>query len=414
MTYFGRVTTLLDPSNMSAFGVSETAELTPVIQGDFSYGINTQIWATPVVSGTGATVDTNLSRLRIQSGTAAAGYAYIQSRRPVRYRAGQGQVARFTPLFNSIGLATNIQLWGMGSIVTNLPYDGYFFGYNGTSFGIVHYNRGTPTWYAQSVWNVDKVDGSAGTTFNYNPSFGTPVTIKYPYLGFGNIEFFIQNPNDGRWVLVHIIKYSNAVNTTQVSNPSLFYTGFTLNSGNTTNATMYCGSVGAFISGMRSFVGNPKWAIDNNKATITTETCLVNLRNATTYNGVPNRGLIRLNSISIVSSLNSANSTSIAVFRLKIGATIGGSPTYTPINGSTADSGATLTSANSIASFDVAGTTVAGGTYIYNISCVNQNSMIIDVTPFDIFVAPGEILTCSGFATASSALGISLNWTEDV
>jgi hypothetical protein len=131
---------LFDPSNLSAFGTLETAELTPVFQGDWVYGLNTQIWQTAVVSGTGATVDTDSARLRIQSGTNSAGYAYILPRRAVRYRAGQGMVARFTPVFTA-GAANNIQCWGMGSIASNAITDGYFFMYNGTSFGIGHYIR---------------------------------------------------------------------------------------------------------------------------------------------------------------------------------------------------------------------------------------------------------------------------------
>lgn len=102
MSYFPNIITKFDPSNMSAFGTLESSELTPIFQGDFAYGLNTQLWNAVVVSGTAATIDTNASRLRIQSGTGSAGYAYITSRKIVRYRAGQGTTARFTPLFSTI------------------------------------------------------------------------------------------------------------------------------------------------------------------------------------------------------------------------------------------------------------------------------------------------------------------------
>lgn len=398
-----------DTSNLSAFGTLETGELTPIMQGDFVYGLNTQVWKSGVVSGTGATVDTDAARLRIQSGTNAAGYAYILSRKTARYRAGQGTVARFTPLYTA-GVADNVQLWGMGTISSNVPYDGFFFGYNGTSFGICHYIRATPTWTAQGSWNGDKVDGSAGSSFTWDKTKGTPVQIKYPYLGYGDIVFQVQNPTTARWVTVHTIRYANTVATTQLGNPTLQFLGFTLNSGNTTNQTMYCGSVGVFISGTRSFVGNPKWAADSNKASITTETNLISLQNATTYNGVTNRGMIRLNSISFGSS--AANG--IAVVRLKVGVTLGGSPSYTTVNGTTADNGVTITSGNSIASYDTAGTTITGGTYIFGITLDNPNSGIIDLVPYDIFIPPAEILTVSGFSSVSSTMSACLNWTEDI
>jgi hypothetical protein len=400
--------TLFDISHLSAFGTLETGELTPVLQGDFVYGINTQIWNTAVTSGTGATVTTSANRLNIQPGTTTGGYAYITTKKNVRYRAGQGTTVRFTPLFTA-GVANNIQLWGVGTIVTNLPYDGYFFGYNGTAFGIAMYNAGTATWVTQSNWNQNTVNANTGSAFNWNPAFGTPVMIKYGYLGYGDVQFYVQNPSTSRWTLVHIIEYANTSATTEVTNPSFQYLGFTLNSGNTTNLHMYCGSFGAFISGERTFASNPKWAIDNIKTTITTETCLVNIQNCTSYNGVANRGVIRLNSISFAS-----NTTGIAVIRIKIGATIGGTPAYTAVNGTIAGGGATITAGNSIASYDIAGTTVTGGQYIYNMTIAGTSSNVIDLSPFFVLLFPGDIASITGTSSASATLGVSVNWSDDI
>lgn len=392
-------------SMLTAFGTLEVSELTPIFQSDFVYGLNTQRWNTAVVSGTGATVDTDSRRLRLQSGTDGAGYAYITSK---IVSAGQGNIFRATPIF-AAGTANNTQLWGIGSIASNTPYDGYFFGYNGTTFGIAHYIAGTPTWTARTAWNGDKVDGTAGTSFNWNPAYGTPVQIKYPYLGYGNILFQVQNPTTSQWVTVHTIRYANATATTQLANPSLQVLGFILNSGNTSNLTMYMGSVSVLLSGQRSFVSNPRWAVDNNKASISTETCLLNLKNATTYNGVTNRGVMRLNYLSFGSGNNS-----VAVCRLKLGATIGGSPSYAAVSGTTADGGTTITSGNSVASVDTAGTTVANGDYIFNVTIGQNSNISVDLTPLEILIQPGQILTVSGFATAASTLGVSVNWSEDI
>jgi len=234
--------------------------------------------------------------------------------------------------------------------------------------------------------------------------------IKYPYLGYGNIEFFIQVPDTGRWFLAHVIKYANTVATTQLSNPSMYFMGYTLNSGNTSNMTMYCGSVGIFLSGERSFVGNPKWAVDSSKSTITTETNLITIKNATTFNTITNRGLIRVNSISVSSSAANGG----AIFRLKINATLGGSPSYTTVNGTTSDAGVTITSGNSIASYDTAGTTVSGGTFIYSISVDNPNSTMKDLIQESLIIAPGETLTVSGYSTNSATMGVSVNFSEDI
>ena len=417
------LTTNFDPSNMSAFGTLEASDLTPVVQGDWVYGINSQIWSVSALSGVGAQVDTNAGRLRIQSGTSAYSFAYLTSKKIVRYRAGQGVTIRITPLFTT-GVAGNVQLWGAGSMSPTLsaPVDGYFFGYNGASLGVARYTGGTSFWVPQSAWNGDRVDGSPGTSFAWNPTLGTPAMIKYPYLGYGNIEFFLQNPSTSRWTMAHTIQYANTVNTTQLTNPSLQIVGYTSNTGNTSNITMYSGSVGSFISGQRSFVGSPKWAADSSgvppltaafaskSLVAATELCMINLRNCTIYNGVVNRGALRLNSLSVGTQTNSTNT----VVRLHIGATFNGSPSFLPVNGTTADNGVTITNGNSVASADTASTTVTThGNYIYNITTGPNASQVIDLTPFDIYLNPGETLTVSGQSSGPTSASCSLNWSED-
>jgi hypothetical protein len=396
---------IIDPSNLSAYGTLETAELNYEFQGDFAYGLNTQLWGQLGsvdygVSGTGAAVDTNSGLLRIQSGTSSTSHAFITTRKIIRYRAGQGTNVRFTPIFTQ-GVASNISVMGVGTIASNALYDGWFFGYNGTVFSIVHYIAGTPTWYAQSTWNGNPMNGAVNG-MTWNPTLGSPVMIKYPYLGFGNIFFYVENQTTGGWVLVHTVRYANTVTTPELSNPSLQFLGFTANSGNTTNQIMYCGSVGIAISGLRTFNSNPIWAADSNKSGITTETCILNIQNCTTYNNIANRSLLRFTTISGYGS-------SVSIFRLKTGVTIGGTPSWTAVSGS---NGPHIITGNSVASVDTAGTTVSGGNYIWSVS--TNLGFVVDLTPFEIYLAPGEILTISGFAASSSSQYISVNWCEDI
>ena len=392
----------LSGAAFSAFGTLETAELTPLVQLDFIYGINIQTGVT-AASGVAAAVDTNSSRLRLQSGTGAAGSAVFSSRKPARYRPGQGCVARFTAVFDT-AVANNTQIVGVGGAT-----DGYFFGYNGTAFGILHRIRTVNTWIAQTSWNGDKCNGTT-SPFTWNPLFGNVMMIKYPYLGYGTIRFYVQNPVDGTWILCHTIQYPNTVATTQASNPALTFYAQQLNSGNLVNKTLYVGSVGIFLSGQRLFVGSPKWGVDNNKAAVTTEVNILTLQNATTYNGVANAELIRLNHV----SFGSDGATGVSTLRLKLNATLGGTPSYTPVNGATADNGVTITSGNSVTSFDVAGTTVTGGLTLFNLTGQNPNSQDVDLTPLDLFIGPAEILTLSVFSTTSGRATVAVNFTEDI
>jgi hypothetical protein len=391
-------------ASVGAFGDLITSENTPLIQGDFVYGINTQTGVTSVV-GTGV-ADTNAARLRLQTGTGATGAATFMSRKSAKYRAGQGVTGRFTKVFTA-GAASSQQIAGFGS-----TSNGYFFGYNGVDYGILHRNAGADTWVAQGSWNGDKCNGTGASGFTINPAFGNVYQIRYPYLGYGVITFWVLNPAIGRWLLAHMIQYPNTTATTQLSNPNLNYFDQVLNTGNTTNIISYAGSYAALLSGSRSFTANPKWAFDNNKTGITAETNLFSLRNATTYNGVENKGMLRLNSLSFAVTANTANL--LAVCRLRIGATLGGTATYATINGTTADNGVTITAGNSIASANTVHTTATGGTYIFNLSVSGQSNSVVDLAPFDLYFSPGEILTVSGFATASASISASLNWSEDL
>ena len=412
MSFFQTLFALFDQSNMSAFGTLETNRLTPMIQLDFVYGVNTRT-SKNSGSGTGATVTFATRLASVASGTSNDGYALLQSISSAKYRPGQGVTARFTTIFGT-GTALNKQYSGMATISSGAPYDGYLWGYSGISFGIWSFVGGSGTFVASSSFNGDILDGTGKSSFTINPQKGNVYMIKYPYLGFGNIEFFVQDSATSRWILAHTIKYTNANTATALTNPNL---GFILQSRNdhtgTTSVTASVGSVGVFLSGERSFDTYPSWGTDNSKTAITTETCLLNVKNCTTYNTFTNQSQLRLTVLSVAANNNSGND--IATFRIKINATIGGSPSYTPINGSTGDGGTTLTSANSVASVDTAGTTVANGTLEVSVVVSTAGgSQVVDLSKYNIFINPGDVVTVSGASTGSAALGAGLAWEEDI
>jgi hypothetical protein len=173
---------------------------------------------------------------------------------------------------------------------------------------------------------------------------------------------------------------------------------------------MYVGSIGVFISGTRDYL-QQVYSTDNNKSGVTAETCIFSIRNCTTYNGVANNGIIRIRSISVAYN---QGVNGFAVLRVRKGATLGGSPAYSPVNGTTGDNGVTLTAANSIASIDTAATTSTAGFYQFNLNVGNTNQQVLDVTPYLLYINPGEILTFGAFATTSGGIQVAANWNEDV
>jgi hypothetical protein len=173
---------------------------------------------------------------------------------------------------------------------------------------------------------------------------------------------------------------------------------------------MFVGSLGVFITGTRIYL-SAHWATDTTKTVATSELNIFSIRNCTTYNGITNTGVIKLRSLSFAYNAGGSNT---AILKLKTGVTLGGSPAFTTINGTTGDNGVTITSGNSIASVDVAGTTVTGGTYIYNNCIASLQGTTADVSDYLLFINPGETMTFSCITTLSDPVILGVNWNEDV
>lgn len=118
------------------FGSVHTENMTPVFQSDAVYGLNTtEVTATTGFSaGAGPTSGTNTGTsnlFKCSTGTTQYSFATIQSRKRLRYRPGQGLVGRFAGYFTG-AVADAILGAGFGH-----GESGFYFGYNGTSFGVL-------------------------------------------------------------------------------------------------------------------------------------------------------------------------------------------------------------------------------------------------------------------------------------
>lgn len=122
------------------FGSLLTEQTEPVFQFDAVYGTTSPEISTTTGHLTGGassgTVTGANNLFKCSTGTTALSFATLQSRRRLRYKAGQGIVGRFSAMF-SAPVANSILVAGLGTAEA-----GFFFGYNGTSFGILHSTGG--------------------------------------------------------------------------------------------------------------------------------------------------------------------------------------------------------------------------------------------------------------------------------
>jgi hypothetical protein len=162
--------------------------------------------------------------------------------------------------------------------------------YSGTTFGIFRWQNGTATFVAQSA--LERWSSLLG----FDPTKGNVYQIRYQWLGYGAIRYYIENPYTGILQLVHTIQYANSVVV-----PSTFIAVFPLhasvvNSGNATNLTLLTASMGAYSEGPFNSIG-ARFSTGNRKTGITTETNIFTIRNKTSFQSKTNRGRVHVDSV---------------------------------------------------------------------------------------------------------------------
>lgn len=125
-----------EAASRSAFGEPLSVPLWPIIQLDALYGFDPREFET--FTANGGSVDQDAARVlfKVHTGTAAGGYGVIRSNRIIRYRPGQGVLARFTAQFENPQSGVTLRA-GLFAQEQSLSV-----GYDGTKFGILRQNGG--------------------------------------------------------------------------------------------------------------------------------------------------------------------------------------------------------------------------------------------------------------------------------
>lgn len=371
----------------SAFDEMLIAEATPQVQLQFPYNINTDL-INVTTTGTG-TVTQNDNKAVLQTGASINSEAVIESKRVLKYQPGQGAALRFTAIFTN-GIAGSKQLIGTGD-----DTDGFFFGYDGVQYGIMRKYAGTENWTYQDDWNRDKGD-STGKLATIDFTKGNVFQIRYQWLGFGSIKFYIENPNNGILVLVHEIEYGNNFVIPSIQNPALPLTIRIENTTNNTNISLQSSSMGSFTEGkVNDDASSILRSKGNTKTSIIVETNILTIKNKSIYQSKANRVRVKPIMVTLVNE-----GTKDVEFKIIENTTLGGSPNYSDIN---AD--------NSVVEFDVAGTTISGGNEIITLEVLKNDSLTFPIN-IDYLIHPGDTLTISANSAQSSDVKVSFIWQE--
>ena len=375
-------------SNVDAFGNLATTQVTPIIQLQFPYVINTDAVNT-TVTGSGAVSQS--SPFAVVSTTAATNSsASVESKGNLHYRTGQGGLCMFTAIFTA-GIAGSVQEVGLGGSV-----DGFFFGFNGASFGINKRSNSADGYIPQSSWNKDKMDGTGRSGMTLVPTNGNVYKIQYQWLGFGAINFYIENPDTGQFVIVHQIQYANNFTVTSVINPSMPLSFKASNTTNNTNIAIKVPSIACFVEGTLSNSGLLNSI--NNAKSATTQLNILTIRVNATFGGIVNRKFVIPLFLSIANTSNAD-----ATFKIILNTALGGSPSYTNISTNT-----------SVVSYDTAGTTITGGRAIATYYLNGNSDAQINIENLNFRLNPSDILTISATSSgAAIAASAAITWSEN-
>lgn len=195
------------PEDVDAFGASISASRVTQISANFSQAL---AYNDVTTTTSGGTVTQANGSAVIASGTGTTASASISTNSVLSYNPGHELYATFTAAFTTPTSAASNQRIGI--------YDasnGFFVGYNGTSFGVTWRQNGVDTFIPQSSFNEDTLTGNLSSFFLRGT---TPEAIdftkknifriRYGWLGAAPIKFEVMSP-EGRWVRYHVIRYPN-------------------------------------------------------------------------------------------------------------------------------------------------------------------------------------------------------------
>ncbi len=385
----------------SAFGQLLVVQPSPIFQGSFEYTVdNTDLTSNVVTNG--GTVTQAEAMAVVTSSTTTNSTACLQSVRHAKYRPGQGSVSSFTALFTT-GVTATEQLIGLadetGSSVAFK--NGYMVGFIGDTFGVHRFANDVVA--SVTAFNVDALDGTGESGMTIDPTKINVFDIRFQYLGAGEIQFCIEDPNTGRFIVFHRIEYANKNIVPSVDNPNFHHTMWVDNKATTDNLILKSSSYGYFIEGLSNLthIHQPQNSSGSvQKTSVTSEVAIFTIRSRSLYAGKTNFIDIIVEAVS--ASIKASAANNLGTIRIVRDTTLGGVPSFSDINTN-----------NSVIEIDTAGTTLTGGVELFSFPLAGKNDKLFEkITELTVLLSDGETITVAGSSAANATINASVLWKE--
>lgn len=189
--------------------------------------------------------------------TSGAATVNVVTKKSLRYIAMQELFAGWTATFSTPAAGTYQRI---GPFTDT---DGWFVGYEGTTFQLTHRRNTTDTPIFQSAFEFDKLDGNspsrfyrAGVREAINQQLSNVYRVRFGWFGSAVLILEVYTP-DGRWLPVHIMRFPNLIAGASITTPALPMRLQLGRSGGTTNLQMQtgCWAAGSTASNRLALAG---------------------------------------------------------------------------------------------------------------------------------------------------------------
>lgn len=194
-----------------------------VIAQFINYGSNTIGDILNIVNSGGSTAVMANGTALFSSGAGTTTSLTAKTHNSVIYNPGFEIYSSICIGFTTPTSVNSTQYIGIWDIVNN----GFYLGFNGTTFGTAVMSGGVATFTPRSSWSEDLLDGNAASKFTRNGipeainfTYQNVFRIRYGWYGSSPVMYEVFSP-DGAWIVFHTIKHLNTSTVTSIQNPNL-------------------------------------------------------------------------------------------------------------------------------------------------------------------------------------------------
>lgn len=204
------------PPSLDAFGRLRTSNPFTLFDSSHRYRDN-NLWETSTATGGTATFNANQGLMDLAVTTSSGSKVYRETKRVFSYQPGKSLLVLNTAVF-SPGKTNLRQRYGYFG-----ANNGYYVQLNGTDLSFVERTSISgslvETTIAQSAWNVDPMDGTGPSGFTLDATKSQILWLDMEWLGVGTVRigFVIE----GKFVLCHQFHHANVLASTYITTATL-------------------------------------------------------------------------------------------------------------------------------------------------------------------------------------------------